>query len=154
MESPLDTSDYLALFKGEAEEYLVTLSKGLLSLEKNPVQPSVVDDLFRAAHTLKGALRMMGYIEIQDTAHRLEDVFGRMKKGEVTATSAIVEQALKTLDVMTAQLEAVWRGASAAAADSPLSASASAEDYIRIPAGRIDTLLNLVGELLIYKAET
>ena len=89
--------DFQALFKGEAEEYLVILSKGLLSLEKNPALPAVIDDLFRAAHTLKGALRMMGHMAIQDNAHLLEDIFGKMKSGDAAPTHEVIEKALKTL---------------------------------------------------------
>jgi two-component system chemotaxis sensor kinase CheA len=145
-------SDYLSLFKGEAEDYLAILNKGLLSLEKNPAQPAVIDDLFRAAHTLKGALRMMGYMSIQDTAHLLEDIFGKMRSGDVSVTAVIIEQALKTLDLITAQLATLWPGKSSAGTSAP--APAPSEEYIRVPASRIDTLLNLVGELLIYKAKS
>ena len=142
----VNSSDYLALFKREAEDYLATLNKGLLSLEKGPAQPAVIDELFRAAHTLKGALRMMGYMDIQNTAHRLEDLFGKMKNGEVLATTSSINQALEILDAMTVQLEALWPRKTVV--------ETAAEEYIRIPASRIDTLLNLVGELLIYKAES
>jgi len=152
-EAAANAPDFLALFKGEAQDYLVTLNKGLLSLEKKPDQPAVIDDLFRAAHTLKGALRMMGYMDIQDNAHLLEDIFGKMRSGEVSATAVVITQALKTLDAITAQLDTLWQGERSPKTEMQL-APASTEEYIRIPASRIDTLLNLVGELLIYKAKT
>ena len=73
-----DKSEFLATFKAEAEELLSQLSQGLLSLEKNPQQPRVVAELFRAAHTLKGASRMMEFTDIQNLAHLLEDALTRM----------------------------------------------------------------------------
>ena len=91
----INPSDFFALFKGEAEEYLVILNKGLLALEKAPLQPEVIDQLFRAAHTLKGGLRMMGYADIEAIAHQLEDVLGKMRNQEVSATAAVIDQALK-----------------------------------------------------------
>lgn len=54
----------------EAGEHIQNLNKGLLSLEKDPSDSSLIDELFRAAHTLKGSAAMMGYQGISDVAHK------------------------------------------------------------------------------------
>jgi len=69
------------LFKIESEERLQHLDDGLLRLEKTPSDQPLLEDLFREAHSLKGAARMLGLSEIQILAHQLEDVLGTAKKG-------------------------------------------------------------------------
>src|ERR1051325_10369456 len=100
MPNPFDQSAFIASFQAEANEYLATLSQGLIDLEKNPNQPAPIAELFRAAHTLKGVARMMGYMEIQDIAHHLENLFGRIKDGTLVLQAHMTDCALAAIDAI------------------------------------------------------
>lgn len=90
------------LFKIESEERLQHLDDGLLRLEKTPSDQPLLEDVFREAHSLKGAARMLGLTEIQTLAHQLEDVLGAARKGGVVLQAeAVVE--------MNQKLEAIRR---------------------------------------------
>ena len=70
MAAPFDKSGIIEFFLIEAGEHIQSLNKGLLSLEKNPADSAMIDELFRAAHTLKGSAAMMGFQGISDVAHK------------------------------------------------------------------------------------
>lgn len=152
---PPDLAKYVALFKAEADEQIARINQGLLSLEKNPQQPKVVEDLFRAAHTLKGSARMMGFLEVQNMAHTLEESFERIKKKEITFESATFTRLFKFLDAVQVMVMEVVQGKPV---QSPLPEAAphlasKLEETIRIPVNRINAILNLAGELVIHKGE-
>jgi len=70
-----EMKDLIAIFKAETEEHLIKLDNGLVELEKQPDNIELVRALNREVHTLKGAARVFGFSEIQDIAHRIEDIF-------------------------------------------------------------------------------
>ena len=88
------------LFKIESEERLQHLDSGLLRLEKTPSDPALLEDLFREAHSLKGAARMLGLIEIQTLAHQLEDALGAAKKREAVLHPEAMVSMNQTLDTI------------------------------------------------------
>src|SRR5205807_1051524 len=96
--------------KTEAAEYLAKLTQGLLSLEKNPDQPATIEEMFRAAHTLKGVARMMGYLDIVEISHHLENLFGKVKEGQIALDAAITDQGLAAIDAMTKVVETATQG--------------------------------------------
>src|SRR6266478_4296510 len=74
-----------ATFKVEADEHLQVIAAGLLALEKTPVpdeQRSLVETVFRAAHSLKGAARAVNFTEVESVCQSLEDVFAAWKRQE------------------------------------------------------------------------
>ena len=77
----LDKSSIIEFFLIEAGEHLQNLDKGLLSLEKSSSDMGLIDELFRAAHTLKGSAAMMGFQGISDVAHTAEDMLGHFRSG-------------------------------------------------------------------------
>lgn len=82
----------LGYFIEEAKEHLDTLESGLLNLQSTISDSERVNELFRAAHSVKGGAAMLGYGSIQKTAHRLEDSFKVLKEQDITA-----DQQLETL---------------------------------------------------------
>jgi chemotaxis protein histidine kinase CheA len=82
----------LGYFIEEAKEHLVTLENGILNLRSVADEPETLDEMFRAAHSLKGGAAMLGFSSIQKTAHRLEDSFKVLKDNDVK-----VDQNLETL---------------------------------------------------------
>jgi two-component system sensor histidine kinase and response regulator WspE len=100
-----DTSGFggfslLDLFKLEAESNCAALSDGLLALEKTPNDRSVVEPLMRAAHSIKGAARIIGLDVIVSLAHAMEDCFLAAKDGRESLGSARVDQLLQGVDVL------------------------------------------------------
>jgi chemotaxis protein histidine kinase CheA len=82
----------LGYFIEEAKEHLDTLEKGLLGLRSAEKDPESLNEMFRAAHSVKGGAAMLGFSSIQKTAHRLEDSFKVLKEHDVN-----VDQRLETL---------------------------------------------------------
>ena len=74
--------ELLQLFKAESEEHLAHLDEGLLRLEKSASDPVLLEELFREAHSLKGAARMLGLSRIEGAAHKLESQLNAARKGE------------------------------------------------------------------------
>ncbi|MBF0533357.1 MAG: chemotaxis protein CheA, partial [Candidatus Omnitrophica bacterium] len=92
--------EFIAMFKAEAGEYVASLEKGIVALEKDPNNAELTKELNRVAHTLKGAARVFGYKEIQDVTHRMETIFEKAHNNQMAFTSAIANQIFKGLDLV------------------------------------------------------
>ncbi len=90
----------LDLFKLEAESHCAALSDGLLALEKSPADRSIVEPLMRAAHSIKGAARIVGLDVLVSLAHVMEECFLAARDGRETLTSGRIDQLLKGVDVL------------------------------------------------------
>jgi two-component system chemotaxis sensor kinase CheA len=127
MPRTIDQSEFYAAFKTEAEEYIAKLTQGLLSLEKDPQQPAVIEEMFRSAHTIKGAAAMVGCDDIKQIAHGLEDKLKQVKDGVLSFTSALADESLAALDAITAILQRVGEQSPAPVASPVVQA---AENYV------------------------
>jgi len=87
-------------FLAEAEEHLVVLEKGFLELEKNPSGFDGIQELFRAAHTLKGSAALVKFDTINRVAHNLEDVLESVRDGNTPVTRPVIDWLLHTLDAI------------------------------------------------------
>ncbi len=83
MAASFDNSGIIEFFLIEAGEHIQNLNRGLLSLERDPSDNSIIDELFRAAHTLKGSAAMMGLPGISSVAHTTEDMLGQFRAGTI-----------------------------------------------------------------------
>jgi two-component system chemotaxis sensor kinase CheA len=92
------------LFIEEAKEHIDTLTKSLLALEKDNQNLEVVKVLFRSAHTLKSSSGMMGYKDLQDLNHAMEDMFDGMQKGN-RPSSNLISVLLECVDALSLKLE-------------------------------------------------
>ena len=90
----------LDLFRAEMDTHLPALSEGLLALEKDPNQPKRLEALMRAAHSIKGAARIVGVGPAVPIAHALEDCFVAAQKGAIALTSNAVDVLLKGVDAL------------------------------------------------------
>ncbi|GBD98256.1 chemotaxis protein CheA [bacterium BMS3Abin07] len=90
----------LDFFLAEAEDHLGVLEKGFLDLEKNPSELSEVQELFRAAHTLKGSAALVKLNIISEVAHSLEDVLESIRDGNTPVTRSVIDWFLHTHDSM------------------------------------------------------
>jgi two-component system sensor histidine kinase and response regulator WspE len=89
----------LELFKLEAESHGAALSAGLLAWERTPADRSLIEPLMRAAHSIKGAARIVGLDLIVPLAHSMEECFLAARDAREPLTPARVDQLLKCLDV-------------------------------------------------------
>jgi chemotaxis protein histidine kinase CheA len=87
------SEEIIRFFIEEGKEHLDTLERGLLDLKASMKDPEMVNEMFRAAHSVKGGAAMLGFSSIQKTAHRLEDYFKILKDN----TAIPVDQKLETL---------------------------------------------------------
>ena len=74
-----DSQKYIIRFGQEAKEHIRVLNNGLLALEKNPVDMETINTLFRAAHTIKGAAKMLKLTSITEVAHKMEDILDELR---------------------------------------------------------------------------
>ncbi|MEQ8667550.1 MAG: hybrid sensor histidine kinase/response regulator [Pirellulales bacterium] len=88
------------LFRTEAEAHSALLSDGLLAIEASPADLSHVEQLMRAAHSIKGAARIVDLDIIVELAHAMEDCFVAVQKGEESLATARVDQLLLGVDVI------------------------------------------------------
>jgi two-component system chemotaxis sensor kinase CheA len=92
----------------EAREILDHLSQDLLALEKAPLDVNVLNNIFREMHTLKGTSSFLGFNQIAELAHTSEDLLNKLRKGDCTATSEIIDVLIdvhKTAGVLLQRIE-------------------------------------------------
>ncbi len=80
------------LFQTESEEHLQMLDDGLLRLETNPDDKATLEEVFRAAHSLKGTARMLGVSGVETIAHHMEEELGGVRRGRGALTSAHIDR--------------------------------------------------------------
>lgn len=103
----------ITTFQGELEEHLETLNRNLLALEKNPPSEerhSLLVESLRAAHSLKGAARAVEIHDIEVLAHRMEDIFTALERGELSAVPSLFDTLFPVLDALKESMAAFLRG--------------------------------------------
>jgi len=120
-------AEILEFFQPEAEEHLQVVSDCLLSLEANH-SPEEINKLFRAIHTVKGSAAQVGLRRLGGIAHRVEDLIGRLREGELEPNPQIIDLCLESVDVLKKTLHKQW------------------PDEIQMRTG-IDSLLNRIAEV-------
>jgi two-component system chemotaxis sensor kinase CheA len=98
--SGLGDFSMLDLFRAEIETHAPVLSEGLLNLEKDPTQTKRLEGLMRAAHSIKGAARIVGVDAAVQVAHVMEDYFVAAQGGQVSLTSDAIDRLLRGVDVL------------------------------------------------------
>ncbi|MCR9143049.1 MAG: hybrid sensor histidine kinase/response regulator [bacterium] len=88
------------LFRIESEEHLQKLDEGLLHLEKVPDDQARLDEVFREAHSMKGASRMLGVEGVEQLSHLLEDRLGQAKRGENQLDSETIDRIYVAVDAI------------------------------------------------------
>jgi len=107
-----------ATFKVEADEHLQAIAAGLLQLERTPPAPEqrhIIETIFRAAHSLKGAARAVNFTQIESYCQSMEDVFASWKRQDAAPTPAVIDSLHRTLDAASQAMSAPARPAPAPA---------------------------------------
>lgn len=103
----MDVSQYLEIFIDETNGHLQNLSDCIMSLEKEPENMDTINEIFRAAHSLKGMAGTMGFKRMQRLTHDMENVFQEVRSGNMNVTSGLVDVLFQCLDAIDAYLENV-----------------------------------------------
>jgi two-component system, chemotaxis family, sensor kinase CheA len=90
----------LKLFLQEADEQLQLLDEDIVKLEKEAENMTLLQEIFRAAHTIKGSSSMIGHKRMSDLAHAMEDVLDRVRKKTIVINAQIVDSLLLSLDTL------------------------------------------------------
>ncbi len=100
-------AEILEFFQPEAEEHLQIVSDCLLSLEANHSSEEI-NKLFRAIHTVKGSAAQVGLKRLGGIAHRVEDLIGRLREGELEPLPQVIDLCLESVDVLKKTLHKQW----------------------------------------------
>ena len=96
----MDVSQYLEIFIEETKEHLQSLNQHLLILEREPENEETINEIFRAAHSLKGMAGTMGFKRMQRLTHDMENVFSEIRTGKMKVASSLVDILFKGLDAL------------------------------------------------------
>lgn len=106
----MDMSQYLDVFLEESKEHLRSLNQKLLDLEKNPHDSASLNEIFRAAHTLKGMSSTMGFNDMADLTHHMENLLSDLKEGLLIANANIVNTLFQCVDRLQFSVDKVENG--------------------------------------------
>ncbi len=96
----MDVSQYLEIFLDETNEHLQNLNTQILDLEQDPENADTVNEIFRAAHSLKGMAGTMGYKRMQNLTHDMENVFSEVRNGNIKVQPEMIDVLFQCLDAL------------------------------------------------------
>ena len=96
----MDVSQYLEIFIDEAKEHLENLNTQIMNLEQDGENMDTINEIFRAAHSLKGMAGTMGFKNMQTLTHDMENVFSEVRNGNVKVSSEMVDVLFQCLDAL------------------------------------------------------
>lgn len=96
----LDLNQYISLFIEESREHLQNMNEALLDLEKDTTNISLINEIFRVAHTLKGMSGTMGFTNMANLTHEMENVLQEARNDEVKLTEGIIDILFECFDLL------------------------------------------------------
>ncbi len=103
----MDVSQYLDIFIDETNGHIQALSDSIMVLEKEPENKDVINEIFRAAHSLKGMAGTMGFKKMQHLTHDMENLFQEIRNDAIKVNSSLIDIMFKCLDAIDEYLETV-----------------------------------------------
>jgi two-component system chemotaxis sensor kinase CheA len=100
-----ELEEILSIFQQESEEQIQNLNDNMLRLEANPKDARIIQEIFREAHSLKGAARMIGLDDVQVIAHKLEDIFGLARNNELEIIPELIDIMCSAVDAIASIIE-------------------------------------------------
>ncbi|MFJ9463882.1 chemotaxis protein CheA [Viridibacillus arvi] len=128
----MDTNQYLEVFIDESKEHLQSCSESLLELEKNPNDLAIVNDIFRNAHTLKGMSATMGFEDLADLTHKMENVLDAIRNEKIKVTPEILDVVFESVDHLEEMVNDIASGG-----DGKKDVSATVESLKKIELGEV-----------------
>ena len=96
----MDVSQYLDIFLDESREHLQNLNTMILELEQDSENMDTINEIFRAAHSLKGMAGTMGYKRMQNLTHDMENVFSEVRNGAIKVNAGMIDTLFRCLDAL------------------------------------------------------
>ena len=109
----VDMSRYVARFLEEAREQLRLLQEGLASWQEKPADPETADELFRSAHTIRGAAGMLKLKPVAETARHLEEALSALREGAIPYSLPLAHLLSRCAATLLIQLQAAEQGSEA-----------------------------------------
>ncbi|OZI11544.1 chemotaxis protein CheA [Bacillaceae bacterium SAS-127] len=106
----MEVNQYLEIFIEESKEHLQAVNENLLVLEKNPEDISIVNEIFRSAHTLKGMSATMGYEDLANLTHKMENVLDAIRNHKIQVTAEILDVVFASIDDLEAMVNDIASG--------------------------------------------
>lgn len=103
-------SQYLEVFIDECREHIQALNENLLQLENEPENLSIVNEIFRSAHTLKGMSATMGYEDMANLTHQMENVLDGIRSGKHEVSSDLLDVIFLAIDHLESMLSSISAG--------------------------------------------
>lgn len=95
------SNEEIAIFQEELEEKMQIISDNILLLEQQQATPEVIQEIFRAAHTIKGSSAVMGFDKMTELTHELESLFDEIRHDRLEITSNLVDVLFQAVDKLT-----------------------------------------------------
>ena len=159
-----DTAQYRDMYVSEALEHVEMMNQALLKLEEKPNEREYIDLVFRSAHTIKGMSATMGYDQTRELCKNIENVFDMIRKGEEKPTQNIISVILRCIDLLQSMIQDEKKkvdlkpylellehpdGVESFHITNTDSTVMAKSPSIRVKMADLDSLVNLVGELVI-----
>lgn len=109
-EGVIDDETILGEFLESVHDIFANLDNSLIELEGDPTNEGLIADIFRNAHTLKGTAGMFGFTKIVKLTHKMENIFDKVRKGEILISSHITDLFLICLDKLRAIVDCIEAG--------------------------------------------
>src|SRR6476660_4545881 len=106
----MDLNDFLGMFIEESKEHLQSINDELLKLETEPENISIVNEIFRSAHTLKGMAGTMGFEDLTSLTHEMENVLDLLRNSKLKITSEIMDIIFKCVDFIEKMVDSIEQG--------------------------------------------
>lgn len=106
----MDVSQYMGMFLEESMDNLQTLNEALLNLEQEPDNIDKVNEIFRVAHTIKGMAATMGFSNIAELTHKMEDVLSKFREGKLQVSRNVVTVLFDCLDTLERMVRNIEEG--------------------------------------------
>lgn len=106
----MDMNQYLEVFIEESKEHLQACNEQLLELEKNPEDITIVNEIFRSAHTLKGMSATMGYEDLAKLTHQMENVLDAIRNHKIKFNPEILDVVFLAVDDLEAMVQSIADG--------------------------------------------
>lgn len=106
----MDMNQYLSMFIDESNDHLQSLNESMMGLEANPEDISIVQVIFRSAHTLKGMAATMGFEDLASLTHQMENVLDLVRNNKLRMQDFIFDTLFKSLDALESMVEDITGG--------------------------------------------
>ncbi|MEK5255378.1 chemotaxis protein CheA [Paenibacillus sp. FSL F4-0125] len=106
----MDMNQYLSMFIDESNDHLQSLNESMMGLEANPEDLSIVQVIFRSAHTLKGMAATMGFEDLASLTHQMENVLDLVRNNKLRMQDFIFDTLFKSLDALESMVEDITGG--------------------------------------------